>query len=112
MKEIAQMKKFLLSSTALVALVATVAIGVAAAATTIVVTPTNTQGWSTEDTRPGGAVSFATDATAPAGAGALRLTTDATTTSKAQYMHLAAPNTLLSSVTELSYYTKQNSAPL
>src|SRR5207302_116116 len=40
--------------------------------------------------------------------GALQLTTDATTTAKAQYMHSA--NTPLSQVNELSYYTKQNSA--
>src|SRR4051794_31293134 len=106
MKEIAQMKKFLLSSTALVALVASVAIGVAAAASPVVVRQSNPQGWTTADTRPGGAVNFVTDATAPAGAGALQLTTDNTNAAKAQYMHAA--NTPLSSVTELSYFTKQN----
>lgn len=74
-------------------------------ATTIVVTPTNTQGWSTADTRPGGAVNFVADSTAPAGCGALQLTTAATTTAKAQYLHEA--NTPLASVTELSYWTKQ-----
>jgi hypothetical protein len=78
------------------------------AASTIVVTPTNTTGWSTSDTRPGGAVNYVADATAPAGSAALQLTTDATTTAKAQYLHDA--NTLLSNVSELSYYTKQNSA--
>jgi hypothetical protein len=78
-------------------------------ATTIVVTPTNQQGWSTADTRPGGSVSFVVDATTPAGCGALQLTTDATTTSKAQYLH--SENTPLSGVTELSYYTKQVSGP-
>jgi hypothetical protein len=91
------------------ALVAMLALSLpAAAATTVVVTPTNTQGWSTADTRPGGAVNFVVDATAPSGVGALQLITDATTTAKAQYMHAA--NTPLSSVTELGYYTKQNSA--
>jgi hypothetical protein len=80
----------------------------ALAASTIVVTPTNTQGWSTADTRPGGAVNFVADSTAPSGVGALQLTTDATTAAKAQYMHAA--NTSLASVTDLSYYTKQNSA--
>lgn len=75
----------------------------------IVVTPDHPQGWSTADTRPGGAVTFVTDATAPRGRGALQLTTDATTTAKAQYLHAA--NTPLASVTELSYDTKQNSAP-
>lgn len=83
-------------------------VSVSSAATTIVVTPTNTQGWSTADTRPGGEVNFVTDATAPAGVGALQLKTSTTTTAKAQYLHSA--NTPLSSVTDLSYYTKQNSA--
>lgn len=91
-------------------LVCSLALGVARAdaATTVVVTPTNTQGWSTADTRPGGEVNFVVDATAPSGNGALQLKTDATTTAKAQFLHEA--NTPLSAVTELSYYTKQNSA--
>jgi hypothetical protein len=75
---------------------------------TIVVTPTNQQGWSTSDTRPGGAVNFVVDSTAPAGNGALQLTTDATTAAKAQYLHAASVP--LSDVTELSYYTRQISA--
>jgi hypothetical protein len=74
-------------------------------ASTTVVSPTNTQGWSTADTTAGGAVNFVADATAPAGCGALQLTTNATTTAKAQYLH--ATNTALASITELSYYTKQ-----
>src|SRR5687767_8997089 len=82
---------------------------VAMAASTIVVTPTNQQGWSTADTRPGGDVNFVVDATAPAGNGALQLTTDATTAAKAQYMHEA--NTPLANVTELSFYTRQISGP-
>jgi hypothetical protein len=81
---------------------------VATAAATIVVTPTNTQGWSTADTRPGGTVDFVVDGTAPSGNGALRLQTDISTTSKAQYLHDS--NTPLASVNDLSYYTKQNSA--
>src|SRR6478735_4524055 len=80
----------------------------AMAASTVVVTPTNTQGWSTADTRPGGAVNFVVDSTAPSGAGALQLTTDGTTTSKAQYLH--DTSTPLANVTELSYSAKQNSA--
>lgn len=85
-------------------------VGVAAfAASTIVVTPTNTQGWSTADTRTGGAVNFVTDVTSPAPPGALQLTTDNTTAAKAQYMHTA--NVPLSQVTDLSYWTKQVSAP-
>jgi hypothetical protein len=78
------------------------------AASAIVVTPTNTQGWYSDDTRPGGAINYVADSTSPAPNGALQLTTDATSTAKAQYMHDTA--TPLSSVTELSYYTKQNSA--
>lgn len=87
-----------------------VPISASAAPSTVVVTPTNTQGWSTADTRPGGAVNYVTDATAPGSphVGALQLTTDATTTAKAQYMHES--NVPLSNVNELSYYTKQNSA--
>src|SRR5689334_12448809 len=71
-----------------------------AAGTQVVVTPTNTQGWTTADTRPGGAVNFVVDNNAPGSpnAGALQLTTDATTTSKAQYMHDA--NVALSNVNE------------
>jgi hypothetical protein len=82
-----------------------VSMAAAVVAPNIVVTPTNTQGWSTADTTAGGAVNFVTDTTAPAGCGALQLTTNATTTAKAQYLHEA--NTPLASVTQLSYYTKQ-----
>jgi len=74
----------------------------------IVVTPTNQQGWSTADTRPGGAVNFVVDGTAPSGLGALQLTTDNTNAAKAQYMH--ETNVPLADVTELSYYTRQVSA--
>ena len=86
-----------------------VGVGVAVAGTTVVVTPLHPQGWSTADTRPGGTVSFVADATAPAGTGALELTTDATNAAKAQYMH--ATSTAIADVTELSYETKQNSGP-
>jgi hypothetical protein len=71
----------------------------------VVVTPGNTQGWAATDTRSGGAVNFVADSEAPAGFGALQLTTNATTDSKAQFMHAA--NVPLSEVTELSYFTKQ-----
>ena len=100
------MKRLIATGAAL----ASLAVGVtaAAAATTVVVTPSNPQGWSTADTRPGGAVGFVTDSTAPGGLGALQLTTDATDAAKAQYMHAASMQ--LSSVTELSYQTKQISA--
>lgn len=81
-----------------------------------VVTPGDTKGWSSvaplAETRANGTVSFVTDATTPAGNGALSLVTGAATGSplqdKAQYMH--ATNTPLSQVTDLCYWTKQNSA--
>jgi hypothetical protein len=93
------------------ALAASLVFGVTAAlaATPIVVTPTDTHGWSTADTRPGGAVNFIVDSTTPSGVGALQLTTDLTVTAKAQFLHDA--NTPLSAVTELSYYTKQVTLP-
>ena len=84
-------------------------ISAAVAATVVVVTPTNTQGWTTADTRPGGEVNFVVDATAPSGVGALQLKTNLTTTAKAQFLHEA--NTPLVDVTELSYYTKQVTLP-
>ncbi len=77
----------------------------AMAGATVVVTPTNQQGWSMSDTRPGGTVTFVSDPSSPLPSGALQLTTDLTTTAKAQYLHAA--NAPLSSVTEASYYTKQ-----
>ena len=75
---------------------------------TLVVTPVNTRGWTTADTRPGGAVSIVLDSTSPAPGGSLSLTTDATTTAKAQYMH--ATETPITDVNDLSYWAKQNSA--
>jgi len=77
---------------------------------TVVVTPSDTQGWSTADTRTNGNVGFVMDANAPLGNGALSLTTGAggTGQDKAQYLHEA--NVPLSGVTDLSYYTKQVSA--
>ena len=75
---------------------------------TLVVTPTNLRGWTTADTRPGGTVALIPDSSAPGGTGALQLTTDATTTAKAQFMHAAS--TPLADVTALSYYTKQNAS--
>ena len=80
------------------------------AASTVVVTPTSTQGWSTADTRPGGAVNFVGDPTSPYPSGALQLTTDATTGAKAQYLHAASGP--LSDVAELSYWNKQVAGPI
>ncbi len=86
----------------------------AQAASNVIVTPGNTQGWTSSaplaDTRPGGAVNFVSDSSAPGSpnVGALGFTTDSTNNAKAQYMH--ATNTPLADITALSYYTKQNSA--
>jgi hypothetical protein len=82
--------------------------GLASAASTVVVTPVHENGWTTADTRPGGDVEFVPDATAPSGTAALQLITDATGTAKAQYMH--ETSTPLSSITDLNYFAKQNSA--
>src|SRR5215213_818162 len=91
---------------ALVAMMALLLVTMASADTTVVVRPSNTQGWSTADTRPGGAVNYVTDPSAPGGgSGALQLTTDGTNAAKAQYIHAA--NTPLASVNDLSYHTKQ-----
>lgn len=91
------------------AAIATLAMsGIVSAATTVVVTPAHQQGWSEAATNAGGDVNFVVDASAPGGA-ALQLTTDGTNAARAQYMHAASGS--LSSVTELSYQTKQNSGP-
>ena len=78
-----------LSSSLAVALA--IPISAAATGSTVIVTPTNTQGWSTADTRLGGAVNFVADSAAPGNPhnGALQLTKDLTTTAKAQYLHAA-----------------------
>ena len=102
------MKKIIQSALSLALMLALVT--VASAATTVVVTPTNPEGWSTADTRPGGTVTFVSDPTAPAGNGALQLTTTNTTTAKAQYLHNAS--TPLADVTELSYYNKTVAGPV
>lgn len=82
-----------------------------AASSTVIVTPANTQGWSTADTNSGGSVTYSNDTTAPGNPsnGALELKTDSNTASRAQYMH--ATSTALSDVTELSYATKQVAGP-
>lgn len=93
------------------AAIGTIALSTAvAAADTVVVTPTNQQGWR-EFIQLGGNIEFVSDVTAPGGSGALELTTTLLPTSaKATYLHDA--NTPLASVSELSYWTKQVSGPL
>jgi hypothetical protein len=79
----------------------------------VTVTQDEPHGWTAApplaDVRQGGTVSFVLDGNAPAGNGALQLTTTASPGSKAQYMH--ASKTRLAKVNKLSYYTKQVSAP-
>jgi hypothetical protein len=104
------MKKILTSITtgfAGLVLSAVMPLAARAAGTQVVVTPSDTQGWTTSDTRPGGTVGYSMDTTAQGNPhnGALQLTTDTTSSSKAQYMH--DTQTALSQVNELSYYTKQ-----
>jgi hypothetical protein len=97
----------------LVCLGTTVVLATADEHSVVTVTPHQTHGWSAApplaDNRPGGTVSFVLDPNAPAGDGALQLTTNATTAAKAQYMH--ASTTPLARVSKLSYHTKQVSAP-
>ncbi|HXU23795.1 MAG TPA: hypothetical protein VN697_07180, partial [Tepidiformaceae bacterium] len=98
------MKKLLAIPLAIIA--AILIASAASASSTVTVTPANPQGWSTSDTRTGGAVNFIADATAPGGTGALQLTTTDDNAAKAQYLHAA--NVALADVSELSYQTKQN----
>ena len=85
----------------------TITFGTAAALnTTVVVSPGNEQGFITY-AENGGAVTFVTDAEAPAGTGALRLTTNNTNEAYAEY--LKETNTPLAQINQLSYYSKQNS---
>lgn len=101
--------KRIIATTAITGIIALSSVTPAIAAITVVVTPSNTQGFTEADTRPGGDVNFVSDPTSPYPNGALQLTTNATTTAKAQYMK--AESVALSDVTELGYYTKQNSGP-
>lgn len=77
---------------------------------TVVVTPNNTQGWVAADNVSGGTTSYVFDPSSPLPPGALQLATDATSGSKADYLHPAG-NLPLSSVTELGYDTRQVEAP-
>ena len=112
------MKRGLLAFLAVLSLSSGISASPASAAhsSQVIVTPTNTQGWTDAEpaatTRDGGAVTFVTDPTAPGSpnSGALQLTTPLLPLSaKAQYMHAAAVP--LESVNQLSYYTKQVSGP-
>lgn len=87
----------------------------AKAASTVTVTPTNTQGWTSAaplaETRPGGSVVFTEEFGAPTGfgSGSLKVTTT-DSSAKAQYFHPADEGTLLSDVNDISYSTYRSSA--
>lgn len=92
------------------AIVATIGMILPARAdSTVVVTPSNTQGWQEGDMREGGEVNYVNDSTSPYPDGALQLKTDGDTASKAQY--LRQENISINDVDELSYHTKQVSGP-
>lgn len=98
---------------AVVASVGALTLGFAGAASadgggssTVVVTPNNTQGWSAVDQTDGATTSYVPDSTSPLPPSALQLMTPATSTGKADYFH-SASNESLTSVTELSYDTRQ-----
>lgn len=78
------------------------------AAGAVTVTPTDTQGWAQNDTRPGGTTAYVADSTTPFGSAALQLKTDGTNVAKADYFHAA--NVPLNDVTELGYSTNQLAA--
>ena len=109
--------RVLLSALAVIAMTIALGLGTTASAKDdhgrVKVTPTDLHGWScvppTADTRAGGQAAFVVDPSAPAGRGALELTTDLTTTAKVQCLHSTA--TSLADITQLSYWTKQNFPP-
>ena len=92
--------------------VSVMAIAGSAAPATVVVTQ-NSSNWSTMDTRPGGTVEFTEAYGAPAGlgSGSLELTTDLTTTAKADYWTRDSLGTPLADVNDLSYWTFQAATP-
>lgn len=77
------------------------------AAGTVVVTPTNQQGW-TSATNDGGGVAYMTATGAPQGNGALQLTTTSSNTSRASVTH--SLDVALNQITSLSFKTKQVAA--
>ncbi len=101
------------SVTMLVALALAVSVLVfaPAQATTVVdVTPSNPQGWANANVLSGGTRSTVYTDGAPYGFAAVRLTTTDNTASKAQY-RIAVPNINLSTLGDLSYWTKALSGP-
>lgn len=104
-----RIRKVFLSAATATALALSVVLP-ALAATTVVVTPANTQGWFPGESNNNSTITFVADTTTPGGSGALELTTQLVpTTAKAQYLH--ATNTPLVDVTEMSYWTRQIATP-
>src|SRR5688572_14447871 len=103
----ARVRRVLFSVLTATALVLSVVLP-ALAATTIVVTPANTQGWFPGESNNNSTITYVTDPAAPGGSGALELTTAPLLSAKAQYLHAA--NTRLVDVTEMSYWTRQIAA--
>lgn len=79
------------------------------AASRVYVTPSDTQGWAQNDTRPGGSTAYVADSTTPFGDASLQLKTDGTNVAKADYFK-STDNVPLSSVQELAYSTNQLAA--
>lgn len=77
------------------------------AASTVIVRPSNMQGWTNTNQNLGATVGIIPDASAQFGQGSLQFHTSQDTDSKAQISKLGL-NIPLSAVTELSYWTKQN----
>src|SRR5690606_16695107 len=77
----------------------------------ITATAADTKGWFVSSNTVGGQVSYINDHTAPSGNGALRLTTTDDNQSRAHYQHILDTPIPLSSVSEMSYYSKTNSGP-
>ena len=96
--------------TALALAVSVFALAPVQAATVVDSTPSNPQGWANANVLSGGTVSRVYTDDAPYGFAALRLTTNNTTASKAQY-RIAQPNANLSTLGDLSYWSKALSGP-
>lgn len=79
------------------------------AQTTVVVTDSTPHGWVDQST-DGGNTDFVTDADAPLGVGALELTTNDTTSAKANYSLLLEEPMAFEDITDLSYSNKTISA--
>jgi len=104
--------KLFLAALLALAIAVLVAAGAASAdVTTVPVTPTTSQ-WTQDDTTGGGSVSWTDAMGAPSGLGsaALELTTDETTSAKADLINHALSGMRLADLQQLGYWTYQRSA--